>query len=94
MPLDRDTIESLIKWDQAQHLTYDKRVSTFDKNVTLQILNAVSDHKTKTEDGLWSIAYSRTRDNERERFFVRPSDHHYLPCGVFDVEDALTRLSL
>lgn len=61
----------------------------FDKQQTIQILNAVSDNEVLTADGKWKIIYKK---NNTE-FFVKPVDA-FTPCGHFNKKNALARLSL
>lgn len=65
--------------------------SYFDKNQTIQILNAVTDRHTLTENGYWQIIYYENR--KPAGFFVKPVNG-LLPCGWFEIESAINRLEL
>lgn len=98
IPLTPDQIDSLIKYDRNM----EKRLSVnaapvFTKEQTIEILNAVTELKTTTADGNWSISY---KDNGN-RFFVKPGPERIargksaqLPCGSYITEWALDRLQL
>jgi len=67
----------------------------FTKDQTIQILNAVTELKTTTDDRQWSIKYM---DNGK-RFYVKPGPEHLgksrlVPCGSYITEWALDRLEL
>lgn len=67
-----------------------RMVSAFTKEETIQILNAVTDRKVSTEDGVWKITY---RDNY-QRFFVKPASGNFVPCGNFITKNVMERLEL
>lgn len=94
--LTQDQINSLLKYDENM----ERRLSVnaapvFTKEQTIQILNAVTELKTTTDDGEWSISYM---DNGK-RFFVKPGPNHrgksrLIPCGSYITEWAMDRLEL
>lgn len=91
--LSKGEIKELVRY----HENMEKRgglshtTSYFDKNQTIQILNAVTDKQTVTQDGKWDITYFN--DRKPAGFFVKPVDG-YAPCGWFEIESAITRLEL
>lgn len=95
--LTSDQIASLLAYDKnmSQRLEASSGKPIFTKEQTIQILNAVTELKTLTDDGEWKIKYS---DNGK-RFFVSPGPKHrgksnVLPCGSYITEWALGRLQL
>lgn len=83
-------IEQLIAFHyNTAAMMQSKTKPAFDKQQTLQILNAVSDNHTLTDDGKWKIIYKK----DNTEFFVKPTDA-FVPCGHFNRETALSRLSL
>lgn len=81
-----------------QLLAYEHNVSinvafksrpAFDKQQTIQILNAVTEDKVITEDGKWKITYRKSGTE----FFVKPT-RGFVPCGHFNREAVMERLSL
>ena len=94
--LTQDQINSLIAYDKNKsRLIEGKSTPVFTKEQTIEILNAVTELKTTTEDGHWSIRYS---DNGK-RFFVKPGPKHpgpstLTPCGSYITSWALDRLQI
>lgn len=83
-------IEQLIAFHyNTQSLLQPRTASAFTKEQTIQILNAVTDSKIVTDDGLWKIKYK-----SNGQFFVKPNSGDFVPCGHFVVENALARLEL
>lgn len=88
-------IQSLIKYDENMSQRLGDKNPVFTKDQTIQILNAVTELKTTTDDGNWSISYT---DNGK-RFFVKPGPERrgkssMLPCGNYITEWAMDRLQL
>jgi hypothetical protein len=94
--LTQDQINSLIKYDANM----ERRLSVnaapaFTKDQTIQILNAVTELRTITDDGCWSITY---KENGKS-FYVKPGPEHsgkskLVPCGSYITEWAMDRLEL
>lgn len=83
-------IEQLIAFHyNTAAMMQSKTKPAFDKQQTLQILNAVSDSHTITDDGKWKITYKK----DNTEFFVKPVGA-FVPCGHFNKENVLARLSL
>lgn len=91
MPLSPEKIAELINFNRNQTIRYERPEPFFNKTATLQILNAVTEQKKITDDCEWVIKYSVYKN--RPRFFVRPRIG-MLPCGSFDLADALRKLEL
>jgi len=88
-------IESLIKYDKNMSQRLGDRAPVFSKEQTIEILNAVTELRTVTDNGEWTIRYS---DNGK-RFFVKPGPNHQgkstlVPCGNYRTEWAMDRLQL
>jgi hypothetical protein len=87
--------QNLLKYKDNVENRYRERPPVFDKQSTISILNAVTENKTTTDNGEWTIKYF---DNG-ERFSVKPGPKHrgpsrLVPCGNFITERVMERLEL
>lgn len=89
--LTQDEINNLTKLDENVKKASEGHVPAFSVQRTLSILNAVTEGKCITDDSEFTIRYYIYRDNTN-RFYVEHKSG--LPCGDFDLEGTIRRLSL
>lgn len=93
--LTKEQIDSLLRYDKNMSERLGDRAPVFSKEQTIQILNAVTELRTITDDHQWLIKYS----HGGKRFAVKPGPEHkgkssLVPCGNYITEWAMNRLQL